>query len=106
MKVARPTATSVHQRLGISPAPLTTACTPNMYCDHVRCSRTAFLYVVQHWLSMACTAYSCQVMNTTQQNEAPARDADRTRLSKAAVVERALALADTQGVDALTIRKL
>jgi TetR/AcrR family transcriptional regulator, tetracycline repressor protein len=45
-------------------------------------------------------------MATTQQNEAPARDADRTRLSKAAVVEHALALADTQGVDALTIRKL
>lgn len=45
-------------------------------------------------------------MTTTQQNETPARDADRTRLSKAAVVERALALADALGLDALTIRKL
>jgi TetR/AcrR family transcriptional regulator, tetracycline repressor protein len=45
-------------------------------------------------------------MTTTQHNEGPAREADRTRLSKAAVVDRALALADAQGLDALTIRKL
>jgi AcrR family transcriptional regulator len=35
-----------------------------------------------------------------------AREADRTRLSKQAVVQRALALADADGLDALTIRRL
>ncbi len=34
------------------------------------------------------------------------RDAERTRLSRSAVVDRALALADGEGVDALTIRRL
>jgi AcrR family transcriptional regulator len=40
-------------------------------------------------------------MATTQ-----ARDSERTRLSKDAVVDRALALADAEGLDALTIRRL
>jgi TetR/AcrR family tetracycline transcriptional repressor len=40
-------------------------------------------------------------MATTQ-----ARDTERTRLSKDAVVDRALALADAEGPDALTIRRL
>jgi TetR/AcrR family tetracycline transcriptional repressor len=35
-----------------------------------------------------------------------AREADRTRLTKQVVVERALALGDAEGVDALTIRRL
>jgi TetR/AcrR family transcriptional regulator, tetracycline repressor protein len=35
-----------------------------------------------------------------------ARDAERTRLSKAAVVDRGLAVADAEGLDALTIRRL
>lgn len=35
-----------------------------------------------------------------------AREADRTRLTKQAVVQRALALADSDGLDALTIRRL
>jgi TetR/AcrR family transcriptional regulator, tetracycline repressor protein len=35
-----------------------------------------------------------------------AREADRTRLTKQAVVERALALADAEGLEALTIRRL
>ena len=35
-----------------------------------------------------------------------AREADRTRLTKQAVVQRALALADADGLDALTIRRL
>src|ERR1700752_1438349 len=48
---------------------------------------------------MACTMYSCQVIN-----EEP--DAERARLSKRAVVDRALKLADADGLDALTIRKL
>ena len=40
-------------------------------------------------------------MATTQ-----ASDAERTRLSKKAVVDRALALADANGLDGLTIRRL
>jgi TetR/AcrR family tetracycline transcriptional repressor len=51
--------------------------------------------------SLTCTAYSCQVMAATQ-----ARDADRTRLTKQVVVERALALGDAEGLEALTIRRL
>ena len=35
-----------------------------------------------------------------------AEEAGRTRLSKAAVVDRALALSDAEGLDALTIRRL
>jgi TetR/AcrR family transcriptional regulator, tetracycline repressor protein len=50
---------------------------------------------------LRCTAYSCQVMAKTQ-----VREADRTRLTKQAVVQRALALADADGLDALTIRRL
>jgi TetR/AcrR family transcriptional regulator, tetracycline repressor protein len=71
---------------------------------------------------MACTAYSCQAMATRQKNQTPgtgpaaapatapdpddARDGDRTRLSKSVVVDRALALADAHGLEALTIRRL
>ena len=50
---------------------------------------------------MGCTAYSCQVMAKPR-----AREADRTRLTKQAVVQRALALADADCLDALTIRRL
>jgi AcrR family transcriptional regulator len=45
-------------------------------------------------------------MATTDKTEAPQREADRTRLSKAAVVDRALALGDALGLEALTIRRL
>jgi len=48
--------------------------------------------------------YSCQVMDANPQSEEP--DGERTRLSKRAVVDRALKLADADGLDALTIRKL
>jgi TetR/AcrR family transcriptional regulator, tetracycline repressor protein len=59
---------------------------------------------------MTCTAYSCQVTSSSR----PARtkpepgrdDADRTRLTKSAVVDQALKLADAVGLEALTIRKL
>jgi AcrR family transcriptional regulator len=44
------------------------------------------------------------VINENPGSEEP--DGERTRLSKRAVVDRALKLADTQGLDALTIRKL
>ena len=48
--------------------------------------------------------YSCQVMKADPRTEEP--DGERTRLSKAAVTDRALKLADADGLDALTIRKL
>ena len=48
--------------------------------------------------------YSCQVMDTNPRPEEP--DGERTRLSKRTVVDRALKLADADGLDTLTIRKL
>lgn len=51
---------------------------------------------------LPCTAYSCQVMASTQARDA----AERARLSKAAVVEQALALGDAEGLEALTYRRL
>ncbi len=48
--------------------------------------------------------YSCQVMDANPRSEEP--DGERTRLSKRAVVDRALKLADTDGLETLTIRKL
>ena len=51
--------------------------------------------------------YSCQVMDANHVPEEPdGEGGGRTRLSKRAVVDRALKLADTEGLDALTIRKL
>jgi TetR/AcrR family transcriptional regulator, tetracycline repressor protein len=47
------------------------------------------------------TMYSCQAMATNMTPEA-----DKTRLSKAAVVSRGLALADAEGLEGLTIRRL
>jgi TetR/AcrR family tetracycline transcriptional repressor len=58
---------------------------------------------------MACTTYSCQVTSPRQlrSGPAPVRDeGERTRLTRDAVVGRALQLADAIGLDALTIRKL
>ena len=56
--------------------------------------------------SLPYTAYSCQVTSSKSATTAPAEEAERTRLTQAAVVDRALALADASGLDALTIRKL
>jgi AcrR family transcriptional regulator len=53
--------------------------------------------------------YSCQVTSSRQSGGETAGvldEAERTRLTRAAVVDRALALADASGLDALTIRKL
>jgi TetR/AcrR family transcriptional regulator, tetracycline repressor protein len=50
---------------------------------------------------LPCTPYSCQVTSPQSSDEA-----ERTRLTRAAVVDRALALADAAGLEALTIRKL
>src|ERR1700722_18996624 len=60
---------------------------------------------------MPCTSYSCQVTSSsrtarTAKPEPGRADADRTRLTKGAVVAQALRLADTVGLEALTIRKL
>jgi AcrR family transcriptional regulator len=62
---------------------------------------------------LPCTPYSCQVTSprtaaAKAANAAPGPpdDGERTRLTRAAVTERALALADAAGLDALTIRKL
>src|ERR1700720_3599268 len=48
--------------------------------------------------------YGCQVINANPRPDEP--DPERTRLSKRAVVDRALKLADADGLDALTVRKL
>ena len=50
---------------------------------------------------LPCTTYSCQVTSSTLSD-----DSERPRLTKAAVVERALTLVDKTGLDALTMRKL
>jgi TetR/AcrR family transcriptional regulator, tetracycline repressor protein len=56
---------------------------------------------------MTCTTYSCQVTSSRESGAATDRaDGERTRLTRAAVVDRALRLADADGLDALTIRKL
>jgi AcrR family transcriptional regulator len=63
---------------------------------------------------MTCTTYSCQVTSSSSGAGATSADAadtprgesGRSRLSKGAVVDRALVLADAVGLDALTIRKL
>src|SRR5215469_9841618 len=48
-----------------------------------------------------------QARDTEDSGGPPPRDSpERTRLSKDAVVDRALALADAEGLDALTIRRL
>jgi TetR/AcrR family transcriptional regulator, tetracycline repressor protein len=62
---------------------------------------------------IACTAYGCQVTASSASSAQlvddaePARgDGERTRLTRASVVDRAMQLADAVGLDALTIRKL
>ena len=56
---------------------------------------------------MSCTTYSCQVMNANPSREDPDGEFEgRARLSKATVTDRALKLADADGLEALTIRKL
>jgi TetR/AcrR family transcriptional regulator, tetracycline repressor protein len=50
---------------------------------------------------LPCTPYSCQVTSSSLPDPA-----ERTRLTRAAVADRALTLADKSGLEALTIRKL
>src|SRR6185369_7922915 len=109
MKAARLTAARAHQRLESRPLSLDVTvladtgssfpgypCTTYLYVVHIR--RTSTLY------SMACTLYSCQAMK--KENESDETEAERPRLSKRTVTESALKLADADGLDALTIRKL
>src|SRR5437764_6180637 len=53
---------------------------------------------------MDCTMYSCQVAKTGTRSAEP--ESGKPRLSKGTVTESALKLADADGLDALTIRKL
>jgi TetR/AcrR family transcriptional regulator, tetracycline repressor protein len=53
---------------------------------------------------MTCTMYSCQVAKTRNRSAEP--EGDKPRLSKRTVTESALKLADADGLDTLTIRKL
>ena len=62
---------------------------------------------------MTCTAYGCQVTSSSasaaplgDDAETARGDGERTRLTRKAVVDRAMQLADTAGLDGLTIRKL
>jgi TetR/AcrR family tetracycline transcriptional repressor len=58
---------------------------------------------------LPCTLYSCQVTSSRQPAGQPAGvpdEGERARLTRAAVVDRALALADASGLESLTIRKL
>src|ERR1700734_673986 len=80
-------------------------------------SCTKYLYDVPVWRSytlymsslpiMTCTAYGCQVTSSAAhpEPEPAGGDGERARLTKSAVVDRAMQLADAAGVDALTIRK-
>src|SRR5580698_5733935 len=130
MKVARLTATSAHQRLrsaaSVTPAAVVcvdTAPGSSVFVDTapflpVRRSCTAFLYgsLIRRIVVIASiprTPYSCQGGirlrgGTMAASTAVAAgdDGERQRLSKTAVIERALQLADADGLDALTIRKL
>ena len=62
---------------------------------------------------MTCTAYGCQVTSSSASSaqldadaEQARGDAERIRLTRRAVVDQAMQLADGAGLDALTIRKL
>jgi TetR/AcrR family transcriptional regulator, tetracycline repressor protein len=61
---------------------------------------------------LPCTPYSCQVTSVRTSDpkpdaaDQPAAEGERTRLTREAVVDRALVLADKSGLGALTIRKL
>src|SRR5579863_8205831 len=105
MKVASATATRVHHRLAIA---LLRRLDRALYGSSIRCTCTLYLYAVPVRCtlnSMDCTAYSCQVAQVKAALPKTA-DGERTRLSRSAVAVRALQLADAEGIEALTIRRL
>lgn len=53
---------------------------------------------------LTCTLYNCQAM--VGENRQDAADAERTTLTPRAVVEGAILLADSEGLEAVTIRRL
>src|SRR5215470_4856738 len=69
-------------------------CKPYLYDVHIR--RTSLPLPI-----LPCTPYNCQVTSSALSD-----DGERARLTRAAVADRALAIADKSGLDALTIRKL
>src|SRR4029077_3993042 len=111
MKAARLTADSAHQRLE-SWRPVA-ASADTVFADTAMSfpwdPYTPYLYdvLIRRTCTLSSvyrTMYSCQVINENLRSDEP--DAERTRLSKRAVVDRALKLADADGLDTLTIRKL
>src|SRR6185437_8045667 len=105
IKVARLTAASAHHRARsamsctfpeavVYDVPVACTCKPYLYDVLIRCTSLPLPI-------LPCTPYSCQVTSSALPDEG-----DRARLTRAAVVDRALALADKSGLDALTIRKL
>jgi TetR/AcrR family tetracycline transcriptional repressor len=54
---------------------------------------------------LPCTPYSCQVTSSSTRDSGR-DDTGRTRLTRDAVVDRALALVDKSGLESLTMRKL
>src|SRR5258705_6379756 len=102
------------------------SCTALLYVTPVLRSYTSYRLSDR----ITCTAYSCQVMATKPAPDrapagipevtagsraslpagpppaGPSADTHRPRLTKAAVVGQAIALADAEGLDALTIRRL
>src|SRR5437763_5942986 len=88
MKVARATASSAHGRR-LAGTGLVMGSTP------LRRTCTSYEYAVQ------TTPYDVQLSTV-----APSKTATRPSLSREVVADRALALADTDGIDAVTIRRL
>src|SRR5262249_35854084 len=109
MKAARLTAASAHQRLESRPSLFAVTVFADTGSSFPRLPYTAYLYAVHIRRTstlyiMACTLYSCQAMSTELFSAEP--DGERPRLSKRTVTEQALKLADADGLDTLTIRKL
>src|SRR5581483_10395822 len=77
--------------------------TPLLYVALIHCSYTLYSRCVA---IMTCTAYSCQARRWAAMSPVQQGDDGRARLSKATVVEQALKLADADGLEALTIRRL
>src|ERR1700704_1331822 len=89
MKVARPTATSVHRFFCV------------MFPSPIR--RTCMTY------RKRCTTYSCQPLSCIVLPVPPrtaTATATKSDLSRSAIVERALSVMDAEGPDAVTIRRI